>query len=298
MNGGNMIKKLSLIIILFVFGCTPEQNSYDLNINQEPVPISELPYFETVYSKPGWEERSPEFIKWNSTGVRIDNPGGSGTMSHYDPKENWMYIISCGHLFFEGTGSVDFYQKNPRTEKISVFYHNDKKLKSPKNYNAEVVCHIWKNNIHDVSLLRFKPDWENPWVTPMVSKDYTMSSGTWYHNVGCDGKSEVAHYLVKFSRSNVRNNVEELICVQNVARGGRSGGGLITDDQKLVGITSRSDRISTSYYTSFKQIHQFLTEQKFEFVLIDKSNLANKIPIIDRNNPQGKYPPDYIPLPN
>lgn len=30
---------------------------------------------------------------------------------------------------------------------------------------------------------------------------------------------------------------------------------------------------------------------------LHRTNLANQIPIIDRNNPQGKYPKDYIPLP-
>jgi hypothetical protein len=108
----------------------------------------------------------------------------------------------------------------------------------------------------------------------------------------------VAHYLVKYSQPNTRNGIEELICVENSARGGRSGGGLLSNERLLVGITSRSDRISTSYYSSHKQIHKFLKEEGFEFVLVMPNDFAREIPIIDRNNSQGKYPKDYIPLPN
>lgn len=288
-----MWKKLTLLFLILIVGCN-WNHPIDVDLLPDSVPIVELPYYETAASS-GWEERGPEFTKWNSTGVQIDD-GGSGTISYYDSKENYLYIISCGHLFFKGRGTVGYYKANPRTELIRVYYQNDVKLPKYKTYKAEVLCHVWENNIYDVSLLRFKPDWSDPWVIPVAPQDYQMQTGAWYHNIGCDGRSEVAHYLVKFSKYNIRSDAEELICVENVARGGRSGGGLITDDKMLVGITSRSDRQMTSYYSSYKQIHQFLKEEGFSFIL-DSTNWAQKIPIIDRNNPQNKYPIDYIPLP-
>lgn len=290
-----MFKKYLLLLVVFISGCNWASEKPVIPV-PDPVPIIELPYFETSFSKPGWEERGPEFIKWNSTGVRIG--GGSGTLSYYDQESNFMYVVSCGHLFNQGKGTAAYYRSNPKFVTVEVFYHNEKKLSQPEAYKAEVLCHVWQSSIYDVSLMRFKPKWENPWTYPVAALDYEMQANSYYHNVGCDGRSEVAHYLVKFSQTNIRNGVEELICIENVARGGRSGGGLLSDDGKLVGITSRSDRVSTSYYSSFKQIHQFLQEQGFEFVLQGSNDWARDLPILDRNNPQGNYPRDYIPLPN
>lgn len=293
-----MFRKLALFLLLVLVGCkqsAPITKPISPIPLAEPVPITEIPYFVTEKARPGWEERGEEFIKWNSVTVRIG--GGSGTMSYYDSKNNWMYVISCGHLFSQGMGTADHYKRNPSKRTIEVFYNNEKKLSKVKSFQAEVLCHVWQNNVHDVSLMRFKPDWEHPWVAPVVPKNFVLQKGKGYHNCGCDGRSETAHYLVTFSHANMRSGVEELICTNNVARGGRSGGGLMTDDRKLFGITSRSDRTSTSYYTSYKQIHDFLTKQGFDFVLQDSSSAARQIPIIDRNGPQGDYPDDYIPLP-
>jgi hypothetical protein len=290
-----MFKKYLLFLLVFLFGCPETPIPIDRKPSEDSVPIIDLPYYPTTQANPGWEERGPQFVEWNSTGVRIG--GGSGTLSHYDYENNYMYVISCGHLFFQGRGTSVYYKKNPQTATVEVFYHNDKKLDQVDAYKAEVLCHVWQNNIYEVSLLRFKPKWENPWTIPVAPLEHGMKIGTYYHNVGCDGRSEVAHYLVKYSQPNTRNGIEELICVENSARGGRSGGGLLSDDRLLVGITSRSDRISTSYYSSYKQIHKFLKEEGYEFVLSGANDFAREIPIIDRNNPQNKYPKEYIPMP-
>lgn len=255
-------------------------------------PIAEMEFQPVLVDRPGWEERSPEFIKWLSTGVRIG--GGSGTMSFYDRKDNWMYVISCGHLFPVGMKSAEQYRKSPRTVTIEVFYHNDKKLNSPKAYKAEVLCHVWDNVIHDVSLMRFKPDWENPWTSPIVPKDYELQKDKYYHSVGCDGMSEVAHYSVKFNSRRTARGVEEIVTSENNARGGRSGGGLLTDEGRLFGICSRGGGGFT-YFTCWTQVYDFLKQEGYEFVL--KSSPALELPIVDKNNPQGKYENDYIAFP-
>jgi hypothetical protein len=41
----------------------------------------------------------------------------------------------------------------------------------------------------------------------------------------------------------------------------------------------------------------FFAASGSQLIFGGKGNLANQIPIVDRNNPQGKYKPDYIPTP-
>ncbi len=268
-----------------------------------PRPVIELPYWETPknHYAPGWEERGEEWGKWLSPSVRVtrNGGGGSGTICHYDSTENWAYVISCGHLFSNGYKSRENYTKSPDTRKVEVFYHNGKRLSKPDVYEAEVLCHVNNLNsgVYDVSLLRFHPKWENPWVAPIAPLDYKLEKGKSYHSCGCDGLTETAHYLVRYERENkTSDGYSEIITSENNPRGGRSGGGVLTDDGLLVFICSRGDR-SNAYWSSLKQIHAFLTKEGFKDVLEGKT-LANKIPVIDRNNPQGKYPINYIPSPS
>jgi len=252
-------------------------------------PISEIPYYTTSVTRSGWEERTKEFRKWLSTGVRIG--GGSGTMTHYQKKGNWMYIISCGHLFEQTRRSAEYYKENPRSATIEVFYKNDKKLSQPESFKAQVLCHVWMNGAHDVSLLRFHPDWQNPRVSPMVPVDYKGSSH--YHSIGCDGRSEVAHYLVKHVQRRINGDVYEIVTTENSPRGGRSGGGLLNDKGELLGICSRAGG-GYGYFSDWKQIHAFLEDEGYGFVLKRKSH---QFRIIDRNNPQGIYDDDYYAFP-
>lgn len=255
-------------------------------------PVTQLPYSRADYGRSGWEERGVEYSKWLFSGVRIG--GASGTMAYYDKKDNWMYIISCGHMF-GNTGRFDanYYKKRPQNYNIEVFYHNDKKLSQPKTYTAQLLCYVWQNDCHDVSLMRFHPDWSNPRVSSVVPKDY--KGDAFYHSIGCDARTEVAHYLVKNYSRRQSYGVYEIITVQNGPRGGRSGGGLFNDKGQLLGICSRGGtgpNVGTGYFSDWTQIHNFLNEEGYGFVL--KSRLT--IPIIDRNNPQGQYKEDYEPV--
>src|SRR3972149_5361806 len=120
-----------IIALLWVFPCPASQPLPPPGHNGAK-PISEVPYYPTIFTKGGWEERGVEFRKWLSTGVRIG--GGSGTMVHYDRQDNRMYIISCGHLFNPGMMSAKDFQKRPRETIIEVFYHNDEKLPRVQEY--------------------------------------------------------------------------------------------------------------------------------------------------------------------
>jgi hypothetical protein len=259
-------------------------------------PVSEIPYYNKNVYKPGWEERGEEWALWLSPSVMVTNErggGGSGTMCYYDGE--YVYIISCGHLYNQGRNSYEYYKKNPHYKNITVFYQNGKKLENEKKFKAETLCHVWKEP-YDVSLLRFKPDWENPWVAPIAPVNYVLLKNNFYHSAGCDGLYPVAHYLVKYQREDIFDSISEIITVENGPRGGRSGGGVFDDEGQLLFICSRGSG-SYAYWTSLKQIHKFLQEEKFEFVL-QNSMVSRTLPIIDRNGNSKEYPKNFIPLPN
>lgn len=250
-------------------------------------PVIELPCI-SMPCRVGWEERGSDFIRWLSSSVRIG--GGSGTMVYYDDTRNEMYVLSCGHLYRMGRGRSG---ENKKFSTVEVFYQNDKKLPQPKSYKAEYLCHVWDGN-YDVSLMKFQPDWKDPWCLPIAPITYKMQVGQWYHNVGCDGMRETAHYLVQFTKERI-SGVTEIICENNSPRGGRSGGGLISDDGFVVGITSRAGS-NMGIWSSVQQIHKFLGEEGFQFIL-EGTMLARRIPIMDRSIRQGKYAKSYMPMP-
>lgn len=262
-------------------------------------PVSEIPYWETPddwYGRPGWEERTEEVRKWLAPSVRVtrNGGGGSGTICYYDAKEDWAYVISCGHLFPSGRKGAEAYRKAPDSRKVEVFYHNGEKLSKAESYTAEVLCHVW-DGVYDVALLRFHPNWDSPWVATIAPKDFKPELNRQYHSTGCDGLTETAHYLPTVVSEADRGHVTEYRTQGNAPRKGRSGGGLMTDNVEVFGICSRAggDR---GYFSSVSQIHSFLSEEGFGF-LLEGGSLAGKIPVIDRNNPQGTYPKTYIPVP-
>lgn len=260
--------------------------------------VLDLPYM-AMSSHPGWEERGSEFLRWLSPSVRLRAGTGrvleygSGTMIYYDDSKNDMYVLSCGHLFDKGRS-----RSSKKEIMIDVFYQNEKKLPKFKRYKAEHLCHVWDGSF-DVSLCRFKPDWNNPWCLPIAPKNYKLQAGKWYHNLGCDGSTEVAHYLVRYtheqSASSASGTVLEVFCENNIPRQGRSGGGLFTDDGLLVGVTSRAGS-NIGIWSSVQQIHKFIQEEGYGFIL-ESIEFARKIPIVDCNSPQNKYSKYYIPMP-
>jgi len=122
--------------------------------------------------------------------------------------------------------------------------------------------------------------------------DYKLEPGTKYHSVGCDGRTEPAHYLVEFVKEQSNGKITENI-TKNPPRGGRSGGGVFCEDGFLIMVCSRGD--SYGYWSSLNQIHKFLNDEKFT-ELLGATTLARRIPVFDWMNPNKKYPKDYIPL--
>jgi hypothetical protein len=221
---------------------------------------------------------------------------GSGTIIYFNPKDGWAYVQSCGHLWSGNMTAEQGKQRNVSCNVIT-WYHNSTKLSKSKRYPAEVVYY---NNDYrkDVSLIRFKPDWK-PNYFPIASKEFRFVAGMRLHSVGCDGGREVAHYDVRFVGMRGSDEWPDIVTTENSPRPGRSGGGLTSDNGLYVGIcwgTSDYSGDGNGFFTPLSTIRKFNERNGYGW-LNEMSSLARHIPIIDRNNPQGTYPHNYIPLP-
>jgi hypothetical protein len=243
------------------------------------------------------EDRGAEYRRFLAASVRISVQGGmgSGTIVYYDSDKNEAYIASCGHLW-GGSRTAAELQNRPESCKITVWYHNQTKLSSPQDYPAQVL--FWSNNRgYDSSLIKFKPDWI-PEFFPIAPLDYNLITGGIYHSLGCDGGREVARYEVEI----VGMRGDDLITTRNSPRPGRSGGGMLSADGYYVatcwGTSDTTGGGGIGYFTPLRSIHKVYSSNGYEWLLQVNNVLARKIPIFDMNNPQGTYPPDYVPIPN
>jgi len=241
------------------------------------------------------EQREKEFNKYLAASVKISVNGasGSGTICYYDSKENWAYVISCGHLW---SGDKEYSESSVKQKaKIITWYHNKTKLENPKTYEAEVL--FWSNKRgYDSSLLRFKPDWI-PDYFPIAPVDYVLKKGSKLNSLGCDGGNEVARYEVEF----IEYRGLDLITERNSPRPGRSGGGLITDTEWYVGICwGTSDTVSgngTGYFTPLSSIHEMFIKNGHEWLIRLSEFSGRNIPIYDWESPQKEFEWDFVPVP-
>lgn len=226
--------------------------------------------------------------------ISVSNGSGSGSLVYYDPVKNEAYVASCGHLW-NGTRTAEQLKQNPVKCTITTWFHNEKKLPSPKNYPATVL--FWSNNRgYDCSLLKFNPDWV-PKYFPIAPLNYPFKKGMQLNSCGCDAGGEVALYEVQFQEF----NGNDLITYYNSPRPGRSGGGLLSNDGFYVGTcwgTSNVDGSGIGYFTPLKSIYKVYTENGYSWILKVSNNIARKLPIRDVDGPQGKYNQDYVPLPD
>ena len=283
---------LSFAIVLFVY----------LHKHAERMPlITDDPYAKSTYGAAPIERRDDSVRRWLAAGLKIDVSGasGSGTIIYYDELSKYAYVQSCGHLW---NGNMDSKEAARRkvTCKVTTWYYNEQKLSSPKSYTAEV---LYYNNVEgeDCSLLKFKPDWI-PEYYPIAPEDFVFQKNAKYHSVGCDSGSEVAHYDVTFigMRKIGPNESLDLVTTENSPRPGRSGGGLMTDEFYVAICWGTSDYQGrqNGFFTPHQVFRAYNKKNGYEWLNLVGSSLARRIPIIDRNNPQGKYPKDYVPLPN
>jgi hypothetical protein len=300
----NSIKISVLAIILSLVGLNfhsrndhiikkwaPNDHIIEMPIVQDSKPI------KTLTDSVPFAQRDEKYIKYLSASVKINVSGasGSGTIFYYDPKENWAYVISCGHLW-SGDKSYKELQKKPQKAKIITWYHNDTKLEESKTYDCEVL--FWSNTRgEDCSCMRFQPDWE-PNYFAIASKNYKINKGEIFNSLGCDGGDEVARYEVEF----IEMRGDDIITKRNSPRPGRSGGGLLTNSGWLVGICWGTSDTTTGngigYFTPLKSIHEVFIANGHEWILLISEFSARDIPIRDNKSPNQKFDSDYIPIPD
>ncbi len=251
------------------------------------------PYTSNLWWGAPRPDRGPEFRKYLASSLKIRARGssGSGTIIYYDPRTREAYVASCGHLF-PGTRSAS---EGGLNCSVITWYHNNTKLSQPKEYPAQAL--FWSNQRgYDSSLIKFKPDWI-PNYFPIAPLDYKIAPGRHFHSVGCDGGREVARYDVEI----VGYRGSDLITTRNSPRPGRSGGGLLSDDGYYVGTcwgtSDTSGGGGIGYFTPLKSIRHVYKNNGYDWLLNVANLWARRIPIYDRNNPQGQYPQDYVPIP-
>lgn len=291
----------SILLFHFLLGYTKNdpiiyRSSPDNGVVGMPLVYDTNPYTASQKYHAPIEQRGPEVRKWLTSGLKISASGasGSGTIVYYDDAKGWAYVASCGHLW-GGTRSAEEIKRRPVSTKVITWYHNEKKLKSPKTYSAEVL--FWSNNRgYDSSLLRFKPDW-HPDYFPIAPKNYEFQKGMRLHSVGCDGGREVAHYDVEY----VEHRGGDLVTRKNSPRPGRSGGGLMSSDGWYVGTcwgTSSYDGSGIGYFTPLSAIHRVYSRNGYNWLLeVGKGVMAQRIPIHDWHRPNRKFERDYVPIP-
>lgn len=241
-------------------------------------------------------ERGKEFRKFLSASLKINVTGasGSGTIVFYDKKTKYAYVMSCGHLW-SGSRTSEQLKINPKTCKVTTWYHNDTKLSSPKSYTADIL--FWSNDRgYDVSLLRFKPgDWI-PNYFPIAPLNFPIKKGEIFNSCGCDGGSEVARYKVRMREYRGLDLITDL----NSPRPGRSGGGLMNDNLYLGVCWGTSDVRSGNgigYFTPLKSIYKKMNENGYQWLLKIQPSKGRLLPIFDPDNPDQSYPKNYLPIP-
>lgn len=290
-----MFQKISyffFVVSLFVF---------NIGYSQTIDSFDNMPILETLPSGLAGadpiEQRGEEYRKYLAATVKLSLFGksGSGSIVYYDREKNLAYVASCGHMWSPGVMNYEEGKQRKLSCKIITWYHNEKKLDSPRSYTANVLFYSYVNGT-DTSLLTFTPDWE-PHYFPIAPKVYPYERSKKVHSTGCDGGSEVAHYEVEI----IGIGPEGLTTFRNSPRPGRSGGGLFDDGGWYIGTcwgTQYRNGSGLGYFTTLEAIHSFWSKNGFDFLLNlePPGILARKIPVIDKKN-KIQFSPDYILIP-
>lgn len=292
------MKKITATLLIFLSLLYSPINAFPDLFNNNVVEMPIRTSASDFHGSAPIEKRGREYRKWLAPSVKIAVSGGSGsgTIVWYDSSKNTAYVATCGHLWNSGVMSAEEGLRKNLTCKVITWYQNDKKLESPKTYNAKVIFYSYLQNA-DTALVTFEPDW-SPTYFPIAPKNYKYEQGSMMHSLGCDNGDEVAHYDVEV----VGLQANILTTIRNSPRPGRSGGGLMDDRYYTATCVMTSDvnGEGEGYFTPLAVIHDVYSRYGHDFLLKIKpsSDIAKKLKIIDMNTRQQKYDENYILVPN
>ncbi len=180
---------------------------------------------------------------------------GSGTI--IDARDGEALILTCGHIFREsnGQGRIDVDLFGPAAAQ-----------KVPGrliSYNLD----------GDVGLVAIRPPGPVK-VAPVAPPDYRVKEGDAVVSVGCNNgdRPSVRHSRVtSLDKYQGPANIE----VAGIPVEGRSGGGLFTDDGKVIGVCFAADpRDKEGLYAALRSIHAQLDKAGLAFVYRTPRNPA------------------------
>lgn len=274
-----------------IIECNPLFNNC---IPEMPIVRTHLPELDTGEPIAKRESRVKYYLQ-NSVKISSKGSSGSGTICYYDEVTHEAYVISCGHLF-KGNKKPGEITKDVAV--ITAFYNNDIKLEVPSEFNAEVLCY---DNIEDIALLKFTPDWIPQRYFAIAPLDYEINPGDVFESTGCDLGEEVAAYTITLI--NGTDEGQNLISRNNSPRPGRSGGGVLSGDGFYLAIVWGTTKLNGSgygYYVPLRRIRAYLAQYpQFNEVLNAGDNFRhlNNIPVVDHRGRTINTPHGYIPSP-
>lgn len=262
-------------------------------------PMLELPPIQPVVTQRqyptdlrAYEQRDAKFRRFLAASVQVDKNGGSGTIIYYDTKTKEAYILSCGHIWsnkFSLGANATQLRHRPKRTRIIVWYHDMTKLLHPRAYVGDVL--FWDiRNGEDCALIKVKIDWIPEVFT--IAENRSISGR--YRSLGCDSSKEVAYYGIEILGRNKQGN---LVTRYNIPRPGRSGGGLLAQNQ-LVGICiATNPKLGYGFFTSLAGINRLFKKNGYGWLLSIEPNIARTMPIKDWDGMQAHYPLGYVAMP-
>jgi hypothetical protein len=185
------------------------------------------------------------YFKYLDASVKIvgNYEVGSGTIIYN--KNNESYVISCRHLVEKmGNYIIEWNQEE---------------------YPAKIL--YYDKNGYDVSLLKFTSG-KSPFI-PIAKRNKPLKRGELLVSVGCDNASDPNQYEVILEGARSVEGKRYLTTSQNSPVPGRSGGGLMRDND-LIGIcsgTSKVDGTGIGYFIPLVDIHASLKRNGYGWLI-------------------------------
>jgi thiol-disulfide isomerase/thioredoxin len=227
----------------------------------------------TPSSSPEIDLLQQKFIT-SSVKLRVDSADGhswgSGTI--IDTRGNDALILTCGHIFRE----VDFAGNNNKKNIVEVHLYGENS--SVKVYGR---CIYFDLEI-DLALVVIVPPCPVQAI-PVAPSNLAIKSGQNVISVGCDSGAAPTirkHSIMSINRISTpaTNKLPfNYIQVSGAPVGGRSGGGLFSNDGLLIGVCNTADPVRNDGHFVPAEIIRYILDQQNLSTVYQKPSLNSKI---------------------